>query len=51
MTTRETPISLSYGIEVVIPVELTVPTYRIENFNEASNDELLALELDLLKEK
>ena len=31
--------------------ELTIPTYQIENFDEASNDELLALEIDLLEER
>ena len=51
MTTRETPFSLCYGIDVVILVELTILTFRIEKFDEASNNELLALKTDLLEER
>ncbi|KAL5574095.1 hypothetical protein UlMin_023692 [Ulmus minor] len=50
-TTGETPFSLAYGIDAVIPVELGIPTFRIENFNEEDNDVLLALASDLLEEK
>ena len=50
-TTGETPFSLAYGVDVVIPVELGIPTFRIESFNEEDNDILLALAIDLLEEK
>ncbi|KAL5581231.1 hypothetical protein UlMin_013673 [Ulmus minor] len=50
-TTGETPFSLYYGVDAVVPVNLNIPTYRIKNFDEASNDELLALETNLLEEK
>ena len=50
-TTRETPFSLAYVVEVVVPIELRIPTFRIENFNEEDNDILLALATDLLQEK
>ncbi|KAL5549419.1 hypothetical protein UlMin_004650 [Ulmus minor] len=50
-TTGETPFSLAYGINAVVPVELGIPTFRIKNFNEEDNDVLLALALDLLEEK
>ena len=35
----------------MVLVELTIPTYRIENFDKASNDEFLTLEIDLLEER
>ncbi|KAL5552902.1 hypothetical protein UlMin_040303 [Ulmus minor] len=50
-TTGETPFSLAYGVDVVVPVELGIPTFRIENFTEENNDVLLALASDLLEEK
>ena len=51
ITTGETPFSLCYRVGVMVPVELTIPTYRIENFDEASNNKLLALKTDLLEER
>ena len=51
MTIGETPFSLCYGLDVVVLIKLTIPSFRIEIFDEASNDELLALENDLLQEK
>ena len=50
-TTGETPFSLAYGVEAVIPVEIGLPTFRINNFDEENNDVLLALATDLLKER
>ncbi|KAL5571885.1 hypothetical protein UlMin_021482 [Ulmus minor] len=50
-TTGETPFSLAYGVEAVIPIEINLPTFRIDNFDEESNDVLLALATDLLEEK
>ncbi|KAL5561391.1 hypothetical protein UlMin_031138 [Ulmus minor] len=50
-TTGETPFSLAYGVDAVVPVELGIPTFRIENFTEEDNDVLLALASDLLEEK
>ena len=50
-TTGETPFSLAYGVDAVVPVELGIPTFRIENFNEEDNDVLLALASNLLEEK
>ncbi|KAL5565151.1 hypothetical protein UlMin_028315 [Ulmus minor] len=50
-TTGETPFSPAYGVDAVVPVELGIPTFRIENFTEEDNDVLLALASDLLEEK
>ncbi|KAJ4702888.1 Rve domain-containing protein [Melia azedarach] len=47
----ETPFSLSFGFEAIIPAEIGIPTYRITNFQEKKNYEALNLNLDLLEEK
>ncbi|KAL5545130.1 hypothetical protein UlMin_008914 [Ulmus minor] len=49
--TGETPFSLAYGVEAVIPIEISLPTLRVDNFDEENNDVLLALATDLLEEK
>ena len=50
-STRETPFSMSYGAEVVIPIETSFPTLRTQPFNPSNNDELLEKSLDLIEEK
>ena len=38
VSTGETPFSLCYGTEVLIPVEIGVPTLRVELFSPESNE-------------
>nr|GEX90334.1 reverse transcriptase domain-containing protein [Tanacetum cinerariifolium] len=47
----ETPFSLSYGSEVVIPAEIGMPTYRTMMIREGLNKEEIRLNLDLLTER
>ncbi|GJU43731.1 reverse transcriptase domain-containing protein [Tanacetum coccineum] len=47
----ETPFSLTYGTEAVIPVEIVMPTHRTSNVNVKTNDQELRLNLDLLDEQ
>ncbi|GJY88818.1 reverse transcriptase domain-containing protein [Tanacetum coccineum] len=47
----DTPFSLTYGTEAVIPVEIRMPTYRTAVVDTVYNDEELRLNLDLLEEK
>ncbi|GKU88726.1 hypothetical protein SLEP1_g2955 [Rubroshorea leprosula] len=47
-TTGETPYHLAFGIEVVIPIEIGVPSFRVTHFNEGRNGQLLRENLDLL---
>ncbi|GJX20228.1 reverse transcriptase domain-containing protein [Tanacetum coccineum] len=47
----DTPFSLTYGTEAVIPAEIGMPTYRIAVVDAAHNDEELRLNLDLLEER
>ena len=42
---------MSYGAEVVIPIETGFPTLRTQLFNPSDNDELLEKSLDLVEER
>ncbi|KAM1649265.1 hypothetical protein COP1_010457 [Malus domestica] len=46
----ETPFSLAFGTEAVVPVELEQATYRIQNYIQSENDKQLTLNLDLVEE-
>ena len=50
-STRETPFSMSYRAEVVIPIETGFPTLRTQTFNPNDNDRLQERSLDLLEER
>ena len=50
-STRETPFSMTYGTETVIPLETSFPTSKTSSFNPSDNDEQLTKSLDLIKEK
>nr|GEW77853.1 reverse transcriptase domain-containing protein [Tanacetum cinerariifolium] len=47
----DTPFSLTYGTEVVIPVEIGMPTYRTAAVNIVYNNEELRLNLELPEER
>ncbi|GKA93271.1 reverse transcriptase domain-containing protein [Tanacetum coccineum] len=47
----ETPFSLTYGTEAVIPLEIGMPTMRTAEVDMIKNDEALEINLDLLEEK
>ncbi|GJV94850.1 reverse transcriptase domain-containing protein [Tanacetum coccineum] len=47
----ETPFSLTYGAEAVIPVEIGMPTLRTTEVDMIKNNEDLGINLDLLEEK
>jgi hypothetical protein len=49
--TEETPFSLSYGTESVIPVEIGSPSCRVSQFDPVHNNEGISLCLDLLPER
>jgi len=49
-TTQETPYSLTYGTEAMIPVEVCEPTIRRQMFDLTLNEESLAVNLDLVSE-
>nr|GEW70776.1 reverse transcriptase domain-containing protein [Tanacetum cinerariifolium] len=47
----ETPFSLMYGMEAMIPVEIGMPTLRNAEVYMINNDEALEINLDLLEER
>ncbi|GKA73890.1 hypothetical protein Tco_0780192 [Tanacetum coccineum] len=47
----DTPFSLTYDTEAVIPVEIGMPSLRCAEVNQTQNDEALMLNLDMLEEK
>ena len=51
MSTRETPFSMTYGAEAVIPLETGFPTLRTNSFTPSNNDGLLKKSLDLIEER
>ena len=50
MSMGETPFLMTYGAEVVIPLETGFPTLRTSSFNLSDNNRLLEKSLDLIKE-
>ena len=49
-STGETPFSMTYEVEMVIPLETRFPTLRTSSFTLSSNDGLLEKSLDLIEE-
>ena len=41
--TRETPFRLAYESDAIIPVEVGLTSYRVENYNEDKNEEAMRL--------
>ena len=50
-STGETPFSMTYGAEAVIPLKTGFPMSRTSSFNSSDNDEQLKNNLDLIEEK
>ena len=48
--TKETPFRLIYGNETVIIAEIGLTSYRVDNHEEARNDEAIRLQLNLVDE-
>ena len=49
--TGETPFFLVFGTEAVIPAEVGLPSYRVENYAKQENNVALLKNLDFLEEK
>ncbi|XP_065632319.1 uncharacterized protein LOC136068725 [Quercus suber] len=50
-STRETPFSMTYGTEAVIPLEIGFPMLRTSSFSPSSNNKLLERSLDLIEKR
>ena len=46
----KTPFWLTYGSEAVIPIEVGLASYRVDNHDERRNNETMCLQLDLVDE-
>ena len=46
----ETPFRLTCENEAVIPAEIELTSYKVDNHDEARNDEAICLQLDLVDE-
>ena len=49
--TGETPFSMTYEAEAVIPLETEFPTLRTNSFTPSSNDGLLEKSLDFIEKR
>ena len=49
-STGESPFSLIYGVEAVIPAEINLCSARVAGFAPATNSKLMVKHLDLLEE-
>lgn len=49
-STRETPYSLSFKVEAMIPLEIGIPSFYTSTYNQIENEKSLHKELDLVKE-
>ncbi len=50
-STGESPFTLTYGSEAIIPLEVGLPTIRTQAFEQEDNERSLQLSLDLLQER
>ena len=50
-STGETPFSMTYKAEAVIPLEIGFPTLRTSSFDPSNNNGLLEKSLDLIEER
>ncbi|XP_038982200.1 uncharacterized protein LOC120110682 [Phoenix dactylifera] len=50
LPTGKTPFNLAYRMEAVIPLEIGLPSLRVEHYNAASNSSQLRENLDLIEE-
>lgn len=49
-TTKKTPFVLTYRSEAIILIEIGVPNYRVQHFNEKTNEEAMYMNLDMVEE-
>ena len=46
----ETPFRLTYESEAIIPTEIELTSYKVDNHDERKNNEAMRLQLDLVDE-
>ena len=48
--TGETPFKLAYGNDAMIPVEVSLTSYKVARYNNEENEKQFHLNLDLIDE-
>nr|GEU35316.1 reverse transcriptase domain-containing protein [Tanacetum cinerariifolium] len=48
---EESPFSLTYGVEAVLPIEISIPTKRTRKVDPTQNDKDLRINLEVLEER
>ena len=48
--TGETPFRLTYGADAVIPAEVGLTSYRVQNYMEDKNEAAMRLQLEFVDE-
>lgn len=48
--TGETPYFLAFKAQVVVPIEVSLPSHQIAHFSHMQSDDKMRVKLDLLKE-
>ena len=46
----ETPFRLAYGSKTIIPTEVGLTSYKVDNYDKKENDKATSLQLDLVDE-
>lgn len=49
--TRETPFSMTYGVEAILPVEIEMSTLKVTAYDDGANIDAMNGELDLVEER
>ena len=49
-TIGESPFNLTYGSEAILPIEITLQSFRINRYVDQTNSEQRRVDLDLLEE-
>ena len=44
-------MSLAFGTKVVVPLEMGMPSYRVDHYDPKINEDMAKISLDLLEEK
>ncbi|CAN1285112.1 Transposon Tf2-6 polyprotein [Linum perenne] len=50
-STGESPYTLTYGSEAVLPVEITIPSVRLNSFDPEENEQSLIHNIDMVEER
>ena len=47
----ETPFFIAFGTKMIVPIEMGMPSYRVDHYDPKINEDMAKLSLHLLEEK